>query len=247
MEEKIIFINQLRVNYKIAGSGPAILIFHGWGSNSDNWQKVGDLLTEKGFRVIIPDLPGFGKSQEPLEIWGINNYSQFAQKLVDFLNLEKFYLLGHSFGGVVALKFSLKSPERIKKLFLVSPAIIRKKTLKQRIIKKIAKFFSFLPFQIKKIIYQKILRSDYPLNPGIMRGIYLKVTGEEISSHLPKIKIPTVIIWGQEDRITPLAQAYLIKKEIPNSILKIIPGVGHGINLEDPYRLTQFILDSLKN
>ncbi len=251
MEEKQISINNLKTNYKIAGKGPAVLILHGWGSKSEKWQKAGELLAEKGLKVIIPDLPGFGKTQKPAESWDLDRYSDFIKKLSASLNLEKFYLLGHSFGGAVAVRFSLSYPESVKKLFLAAAACLRKKTLKKRIligISKIFGFFSFLPFYsfFKKVFYKFIVRkSDYPYYSGIMKETYLKAIGEDLSEKLNLIKIPTVIIWGEDDDVTPIKDARFLEQKIKNSKLMVIPGTGHDLEQEKPEILTQKVIQSL--
>ena len=100
MIEEQILVKDLTVNYKIIGQGRPMLILHGWGSKSDRWQAVAELLAQKNFQCIIPDLPGFGQSQEPNMVWNLNNYVEwvleFSQKIPQ-LN-KSFYLLGHSFG-----------------------------------------------------------------------------------------------------------------------------------------------------
>jgi len=253
MKEEIIFINDLRINCRIMGEGKPILVLHGWGSNSERWQKVGELLVKKEFKVVIPDLPGFGKSQEPLYSWGLNDYCGFIEKLVLTLKLEKFYLLGHSFGGAVAVKYSFQFPQKVEKLFLVSPACLRKKSLKKRlffILSKILKIFSFLPFyqKIRKGLYKFIIRkSDYLYAKGMMKDIYLKIIKEDLSDILPFIKISTIIIWGEKDKIKPLKEAYLIKKKIKNSKLEIIPNVGHNPHRESPEKLSEIIIQFIKS
>ncbi|PIR71923.1 MAG: alpha/beta hydrolase, partial [Candidatus Nealsonbacteria bacterium CG10_big_fil_rev_8_21_14_0_10_36_24] len=86
-------INGLKINYKIIGEGRPFLILHGWGSNFEKWQKVGELLVEKNLKVIIPDLPGFGESQKPTIAWNLDDYCNFVEEFVKILNLDKFFLL----------------------------------------------------------------------------------------------------------------------------------------------------------
>ena len=109
MSEHQITIKNLRVNYIIGGQGRPLLILHGWGSKYDRWKKVGELLQEN-FKAIIPDLPGFGKSQELSEPWNLDDYVEWVFEFSDLLPELKngFYLLGNSFGGSVAVKFSIK-------------------------------------------------------------------------------------------------------------------------------------------
>lgn len=251
MREEQISIGNLRVNYKIAGEGPAVLILHGWGSKSEKWQRTGELLVEKGLKVIIPDLPGFGKTQQPQKPWGLGEYCDFVEKLTDYFNLESFFLLGHSFGGAVAIKFSLNRPEKVKKLFLAAAACVRKKTFKKRALaamSKIFKFFSFLPFYnlLRRALYKFFVRkSDYPYFGGVMRDSYLKIIGEDLSEKLSLIKIPTVIIWGEKDEVTPIEEGRFINQRIKESKLAVIPKTGHDLEQQKPEILAQEIIQSL--
>ncbi len=227
-------IKGLKINYKTLGEGKPLLILHGWGSSSEKWQKIGELLVQKGVKVIIPDLPGFGKSEEPQKAWNLDQYCDFVEEFIKILNLDKFYLLGHSFGGSLAVKFSLQHPEKVAKLFLVSAACIRKKSLKNKLFKFISRFFKIKPLFLRKFFYRK---SDYLSVKGVMKEIYLKVIEEDLSDVLEKVKVPAIIIWGAKDKITPIKQAKLIKTKIRNSELKIIPNIGHSPHLEAPEKL----------
>ena len=92
MEEKQILVNNLKVNYKIAGEGPAILVLHGWGGSSGSWNRLQEILAQKGYQVVIPDFPGFGKSVTPREPWSLQNYTEFITNFIQQLKLENFYL-----------------------------------------------------------------------------------------------------------------------------------------------------------
>lgn len=257
-------IKGLDINCKVIGGGrtslPAlpdrqagvrqVLILHGWGSNSEKWQGVGELLAEKGAKVIIPDLPGFGQSQEPSRAWNLDDYCGFVEEFVKYLNLEKFFLLGHSFGGETAVKYSLRFPEKIEKLFLIDASCIRTRDFRKKllyIVSKIFKIFSFIPF-LRKAFYRFIVgKSDYLSTEGVMRDTYLKVIGEDLSAILSQVQVPTVIIWGEKDDITPLKDGYLIKEKIQNSRLEVIPRVKHNPHLESPEKLASLILESCAN
>ena len=242
-------IKGLEVNYEIIGEGKPLLILHGWGSNSERWQKVGELLAGKGIKVIIPDLPGFGGSQRPSMAWGLDDYCEFIQEFIKLLNLEKFYLLGHSFGGALAVKCSLKFPEKIDELFLVSAACFRRSSFKKKllyIISKIFKVFSFIPF-VKKAFYKFIVgESDYPYTQGIMKDIYLKIIKEDLSDILLQVQVPTTIIWGEKDDVTKIEDAHLINEKIKGSRLEIIPDADHDLNTKAPKELSESIKQFLK-
>ena len=127
-------INGVKTNYQVFGKGKPILILHGWGSNSDRWVKIAELISSKEFKVIVPDLPGFGQSATLETAWTMNNYINWLEEFVKELNLGEFCLMGHSFGGALAVKFSIKHPQNVEKLFLVAAASVRKRTTKKRIL-----------------------------------------------------------------------------------------------------------------
>lgn len=229
-----------------------ILILHGWGSRAENWSQVKKLLEDYGYRVLIPDLPGFGKNPPPLQAWNIDDYVEWVENYCEENNLSQFYLLGHSFGGATATKFVLKNPEMVEKLFLLASSGIRKKSIKKTLFKKIAKFFkkfAFLPFFhfFRKVFYKFIIKSDYIYTQegSVMRETYLNVINEDISKDFSKISIPTIIIWGERDSVTPIQHAYFIKEQIPGAKLEVLPKIDHNLNKENPKLLIEKILSNL--
>jgi len=235
-------IKGLKINYKTLGEGKPLLILHGWGSRSANWIKVIELLAKNNIKVIIPDLPGFGQSDKPTIAWNLDDYCNFVEEFVKAFNLEKFCILGHSFGGALAVKYGLKFPEKIDKLFLASTACIRKKTFKNKLLKFLSRFIKIKNPFFRKIFYRK---SDYLSVQGVMRDTYLKVITEDLSDILPQIQIPTVVICGEKDNITPLNHAKIINQKIKDSKLEIISNVGHDINIKAPEKLAEIISKNL--
>lgn len=241
-------IKGLKINYKTLGEGKPLLILHGWGSRSDNWQKVGEILTKNGIKVIIPDLPGFGQSDKPPKAWGLDDFCDFVEEFVKVLNLEKFYFLGHSFGGALAVKYSLKFPEKIEKLFLVSAACFRRKTPKKRFLYILSKIFPscFLSSSLlRRAFYRFIVKSDYLFVEGLMKEIYLKVIKQDLSDILSQVQVSTIIIWGEKDNISPIKDAHLINKKIKDSKLEIISNANHDLNLKNPEELSKAIIQNL--
>jgi len=241
--ENSILIKGIQANYKVIGEmGKPLLILHGWDSNSDRWVKVAELLVQKGYMVIIPDLPGFGKSQEPAIPWNLDSYvdwlKEFTQQLPELG--RGFCLLGHSFGGALASKFSIKYPQQVEKLFLVSAACVRKNAAIKKVfyrISKLVKLFSFLPFYpfLRKAVYKFIIRkSDYIYQQGFRKETYLNVILEDLSYKVGFIKIPTFLIWGDKDTSTPLEQAQFLQKKIPHAKLTVIPNADHSLHIKMP-------------
>jgi len=252
MEEKNISIKGINTVVKVFGKGEdTILILHGWNSNSDRWQEVAQPISESGFRVLVPDLPGFGKSAPLEDAWNTNQYIDWLEELIKEFKLKNFYLLGHSFGGALASKLAVKHAQEVQKLFLASAACVRKRTNKKKSFAMLAKFvklFSFVPFYdfFRKAIYKFIIRkSDYTYVEGMLKQTYLNVVSEDLSFHLPFIKVPTVIIWGQKDTSTPIEDAHFINKQIKNSKLIIIPDAGHDLNRKQPEILANKVIENI--
>lgn len=255
MIEREVVVKGLRIKYKAAGSGRPLLILHGWRSNSYRWQKVIDNLFQPNNNVIviIPDLPGFGESEEPKSPWSADDYVEWIKEFSSIVPELKndFYLVGHSFGGMLASKFSLKYTQKVKKLLLVSASCIRLKTPSKKLaynISRLVKIFYFFPYYelFRKFVYKYIIkRSDYLHVSGIMKDIYLKVIPEDLSYKLPFLKVPTVIIWGPKDDLTPIEHAHIIHKKISHSKLVIIPEADHYLNIKMPEILAQKILENI--
>lgn len=262
MREVKTSINNLTVNYKIAGEGPAFLVLHGWGGSSDSWLDVQKTLAEQKYRVIVPDFPGFGKSITPGQSWSIKEYivwlNDFIKDIKDSQGFEEpFFLLGHSFGGRVAIKFAGLYPERLKKLILCDSAGIKAKPdFKTRIIFAISKVGNavFSPqilvrFKdaVRNVFYFFIRNRDYVKAKGTMRETMKKVIGEDLVSDLSNIKTPTLVVWGEKDKIVPVKYAHIFKEKIKDCRLELLPEIGHSPHLEVPKKLSQIIISFLKS
>jgi pimeloyl-ACP methyl ester carboxylesterase len=248
-----------------------LLILHGWGSNSVKWQRVKELLEKEGIEVLVLDLPGFGRVPSPQRPWGRTDYVNWIfQKVKDYnppttlppegrapKNWQKFNLLGHSFGGGLAVKIATDFPERIEKLILCAPAVIKRKSIKTYLFYWIAflgrRIFSlpvlkiFYP-QAQKLVYKLAGARDYYVADGVMKETMKKIGKEEaLEMILEKIKVPTLIIWGKRDDVLPSKDAYRIKEKIKNSQLRIIPRARHSPHREAPEELSKIIVPFLKS
>ncbi len=234
-----------------------LIILHGWQSSKEKWQRVKQEIkqyyenTSRSIEIIVPDLPGFKKETALDRTWDLDDYVEWFKNFSS-CHSEPFFLLGHSFGGRIAIKFARKYPEKIKGLILVSAAgIIPKKNLYRYLISAFAKItrkFAFLPFFpfFRKIFYKYILRrTDYIKAEKFpyLKETFKNIIKEDLRKHLSKIKVPCLIIWGEKDKMTPVSDAYLMNKEIPNSKLQILQGIGHFPYIENPKFLCRKIKD----
>ena len=263
MEERKITIENLEVNYKTFGSSSCakasedktILVLHGWGAGSAAWVEAAALLAQEKLQVIVPDMPGFGKSQAPKTAWRIDDYVDWVKNFADEMKLKKFILIGYSFGGQAAAKFCAVYPEKVDKLILCAAAIIRRERLGRR--QKIARFLSqakimkrYIPFGIYSLLRKAVYRvggsKDYAMAQGIMAQIFQNVSKEDALERVRQIKVSTLIVWGEKDNETPLADAYEISRRLISSKLITIPDAGHKLHRTHAQELKNIIFKFLK-
>lgn len=235
-------INGLLTDYWQKGKGRGVLFLHGWAKDI-NKERYAELLGElaKKYKVTAVDFPGFGGTGIPLEPWNVLDYSKW---LVDFLNktkTESDVLIGHSFGGRVAIKEISGGLLTPQKLVLVASAGIERKSIK---VKTLILISDLIPKFIKKMV--NFGSKDLREASGIMRESVKLIVGENLENDISKIAIPTLLIWGSEDNTTPLWQGKLINKLIKNSELKIIDGANHGVPYRQAGEVAKLIIDWVK-
>ena len=219
-------IRNINVNYIQYGEGKDVLLLHGWGQNIQMMKPIGDNLCSN-HRITIIDFPGFGESDEPSTPWTIDDYSLLIENLVRELNIRKPIVMGHSFGGRVAIHFSANNP--IEKLVLFGSPCIRenkKLPLSTRILKKLKTLpgMDKLGEEMKKYIGSR----DYKAASPIMRQTLVNVINEDLSSYARKIEEPTLLIWGEADTEAPVDDARELEKIMIDAALIILPGTHYA-------------------
>ena len=255
MNSSYVIANGLKTHYietRGANTATPLIILHGWGIGVDSWKNIASFLEERGRSVFIPDLPGFGETPEPQGAWGANEYADFVRSFCEVLGLEQFSLAGHSFGGQIAITFAARYGQKLRGLVLISAArIVTHKKLRVRIFRILTKFGNLIfaipvlsPFQpvVRKIWYKLAGEKDYYRASPHMRKIMAQVQ-EEVGPRLSEIQTPTLILWGEDDHVTPVADARIIHSRILHSKLRIFQGVGHPIHIEKPKELAEEIIE----
>lgn len=229
----------------------SLIILHGWNSEVKRWQPVVEELEKAGFSVHLPVLPGFTGGAGLERAWELVDYAQWVESFLKEKKLDKSIILGHSFGGQIAALVAIRQKVKFKALVLVGAAVIRgKKSLKKSVFYALAKAgrvacwlppFCFLVKPLRCLIYKAAREKDYYQAQGYLRETMKKVIQEDLSDQLLKIKAPTLICWGKEDKDTPAAEAHQLKKLIPNAQLKLYSGT-HGFIFKQAKEVIREIL-----
>ncbi len=235
-------IDSLNINYTERGEGELVVLLHGWGSNITLFEHTISVL-ERSYKVVAMDMPGFGESEEPKEPWCVDDYVDFVLKFLEDYSPKKLTLLGHSFGGRVIIKMcSRELPFEIDKVILVDSAGVKpKKTFKQKTKQSIYKATKniYSSSAVQKMFPEALenLRrkngsADYNAASPIMRQTLVKVVNEDLTELMPNMKMPVLLIWGTLDDATPLSDALIMEKLMPEAGLVKFEGAGHYSFLE---------------
>lgn len=224
------------INYIRYGNNKnrTIVMLHGWGQNIEMMKFIGDKLDED---VLIVDLPGFGKSKEPDTVLSIYDYANLVHDLISNLEIKNIILIGHSFGGKIALAYASKY--KVEKLVLLASPFKSKENkinIRTKVLKKLKKVPGLN--KLEEFAKKHIGSTDYKNASGIMREILVKHVNLDITEDVKKITCPTLIIWGNNDECVPVSDGKLLEKLIKDSGLIVFEGCTHYAYLE---RLDQLI------
>ncbi len=252
--EKEIELEGLRVRMEVTGEGRPLILMHGWGCDHTTVRSIAATAAQT-HTVYNIDFPGFGGSQEPAEVWGVELYTRLIEDLVRKEGLERPVLIGHSFGGRVSILYA--SRNEVDKVVLVDAAGIKPKRslkyyLKVYSFKAGKRFWELLLGKEKaqeRVDRMRVKRgsSDYAGASPMMRRILSKVVNEDLTDCLPLISAPTLLIWGENDTATPIADAKKMSRLIPGSGLVSFPGCGHYSFLDNPIQFRAVLSSFLKS
>ncbi len=230
-------INGVKVNYILYGEGEyTLVLLHGWGQNIEMMKPIGNAFS-KEYKVLIPDLPGFGQSIEPDTIWTMYDYVECIHGLLEKLKIKNPILIGHSFGGKISLIYASKY--EVSKLVLFASPFkkeIKKLSLKTKILKAAKKIPGLN--KLEGFAKRHIGSRDYREASDFMRKILVEHVNLDITEDVKKITCPTLIVWGTEDKEVPIERAYELESLIKDSGVVVYEGCTHYAYLE---RLNQTI------
>lgn len=229
------------VFFDCRGAGPAVLLLHGWGCDHTVFESFRELLCPN-HTVYSFDLPGFGRSPEPDTVWGVDDYTQMIEAFVREQGIESPSLAGHSFGGRVSILYA--SRNKVDSLMLIDAAGVKPvRTLKY--------YYRVYTYKLLRRGVQLLLpekqagrlieryrkgkgSADYNNASPRMRAVLSKTVNEDLRACMPSIAAPTLLFWGENDTATPLRDARIMERLIPDAGLVVVPGAGHFSFLENP-------------
>ena len=225
-------IKNVNVNYTFYDnkSKTNLIFLHGWGQNIEMMMSLAKPFSKK-YNVLIIDLPGFGNSDEPKEVWDIYDYADMVYELSKELKIDNPILIGHSFGGKISLAYATKYKAK-KLVLLASPykVKIKKETLKMKIFKTLKK----VPILkgLENYVKNHVGSTDYKNASEMMKKILVKHVNLDLTEEVKKIKCPTLLIWGTNDTAVPIEDAYELEDLIQDSGLVTYEGCTHYAYLE---------------
>lgn len=250
-------IDGIKINYDVRGQGEPVLLLHGWGANIKLFDNLMNLLAPK-YRVFALDMPGFGDSEEPPVPWCVDDYTDFVLKFIEEQGMKKATLLGHSFGGRVIIKILSRPslPFEPQRVIFVDAAGIKPKRKLKNVVKvrifKMSKWVLSLP-PVRKLypdaleqLRKKNGSADYNAATPIMRQSLVRVVNEDLTHLLPNIKVPTLLVWGENDADTPLRDGQLFEQMIPDAGLVTLKNAGHFSFLEQQFTFNRVIASFMK-
>ncbi|MFM1653158.1 alpha/beta fold hydrolase [Brevibacillus sp. B_LB10_24] len=240
----------LTIHYETAGNGMPLILLHGLGNNSRSWKHQLSGLQEH-FQVIAWDTPGYGKSSDPdPEFRTFRELADILKAFLDGLGLQKIHLLGHSMGSALALQFCSMYPEYVEALILAATTLggrthpktneeklqnrlrmIEQETpaelARKRVPQTLSPYASDEVRQYAESIMAQVRASGY-------RSVSYALYHADQTPLLADIKVPTLVICGEDDIITPVKESVTVQQGIKDSKLVLIPQAGHVCYLEQP-------------
>ena len=244
--------NEISIYYeKYGNKDKTILILPGWGNTRTTFYNIINYF-KNDYSIYIIDYPGFGNSPYPNKTLTIYDYANIIRDFMEEKNINNPIIIAHSFGGRITTLLTGYYKEQIDKLILIDIATIKpKKTIyrffKEKTYKLLKKLIKLLPKNKQQKTYNKLLKTfastDYKNIPISMQNTFKNIVNTDLKSYLKYIESEALIIWGKEDKDTPLKDGIKINKQIKNSALIIYPNSKHFSYLDEPY-LTNKIIEA---
>lgn len=233
-----------------------VVLLHGWNLSKERFAPLHDAFTKKGFRVHSFDFPGFGREPSPSMPWHVVDYAEFLKRYLDSHAITKSILVGHSFGGRVALKFAQLYPSRVTHLVLsgtpgFSP-VLKRKMILFLVLAKVGSFiFSIAPLSIfqdwaKRLLYYVSGSKEFFKAEGTMRETFKYIVADDLVVPMQSVTMPCLLLWGEYDVMVPISIMYRMAQVIPTAKVNIISEADHGVPFKKPDVFVSYVQAFLK-
>jgi len=244
-ESKTVTVEGHRVHYLAKGlaSGPVVVLVHGLGGRAEDWRNLAPWLAKAGYRVYMPDLVGYGRSQRPSDFsYSIPDEAGVVVGFLDAMGLKQVDLGGWSMGGWIVQRVASEHPEQVRRLILFDSAglyakpdwdtgLFTPKTPAE--LDQLDVLLFPHPPTVPGFVARDILRVSRKNALVIHRALATMLTGKDATDALlPELKMPVLLVWGSEDKITPLRHGEKMHQLVPQSELDVFPGCGHMAPVE---------------
>ncbi|MBI3562860.1 MAG: alpha/beta hydrolase [Gammaproteobacteria bacterium] len=251
VRKEITLPDGLRYVYLEGGQGESLLLLHGFGGNKDSYTRVSRFFVRR-YRVIIPDIIGFGESARPPHADYLPPAQvEWLRALSQALNLGRLHLGGNSMGGQIALLYAALYPTEVHSLWLLSPAVAKnsfkpdivnlitrsgRNPLIARNVQEFAQVMAlgmckppFIPAPMLKVLAQERIQ-----NAVLEERIFQKIIDYSVEDQIHGMPIPTLVVFGKQDRVIDAETANVLSKRLPNSKVVFMPNAGHVPMFEQP-------------
>jgi pimeloyl-ACP methyl ester carboxylesterase len=236
--------------YVDEGQGDVLMLLHGLFGALSNWEEVVNHYS-KHFRVIIPMLPIY---EMPIKEAGLNGLREFTERFVEMMKLDKMMIMGNSLGGHVGILYTLQNPTKVTKLVLTGSSGLFENTMggsyprrgSYDYIRERVAYTFYDPKVASKELVDEVFETTKSI-PKCMRIVAIAKSAQRnnLALELHKINVPTMLVWGLNDTITPPMVGHEFNRLIPNSELKFIDKCCHAPMMEHPQKFNEMVEDFL--
>jgi len=223
-----------RIHYIDEGQGDPILFVHGWGGTSASLLPLARSFIPE-HRIIIPDLPGFGQSDNPDSSWGPTEYARCIEEFLTALSVREIVFVGHSFGGGIGIIMASSAAHPVTKLILAGAAYRRTGSLRNSP-STVGRLLAATPWLLpaRNILYRIFFRSSDLLKYPALESNFKRIVSTDLTPQAGKVSVPTLILWGEKDTQTPVADARRLVNLIHGSVLRTYPDIRHNLPIIRP-------------
>lgn len=229
----------------VAGGGPPrALLLHGWRRTKEDYTATADLLASRGVTTLALDLPGFGASPPPPTAGGARSCAATLAPLVDELAgaAGPLLVIGHSFGGRVAVCLAARQPDRVAGLVVCAAPLVRDQMPRARVSRRYLAVRALarrglVPAAVLERARSRHGSADYRAATGVVRDVLVATANESYEAELQALRCPVTLLWGGADEAVPVAVASAAASLARSARLEVLDGVGHLVPTEAPERL----------